>query len=71
MTRRVVSAETRARMAEAAHRSLARQRGFAVPGWVRSVGLVEDFVDVAQEHGEEAAASVCRALKRAMTVPAP
>lgn len=35
-----------------------------VPSWVIAAGLKEDFLDYARLHGEEEAASRCRALKR-------
>ena len=58
--------EVRARMSEARRKALADRRGFEIPGWVREAGLEDDFVDVAATDGEEAAASLCRALKREM-----
>ena len=42
----------------------AARRGFAIPAWVDAAGLRDDYMDAAAEHGEEHAASVCRALKR-------
>lgn len=45
-------------------RRLPARSGPDVPGWVIVAGLRDDFCDVALEHGEEAAAAYCRALKR-------
>ena len=62
--------EVRARMSEARRKAWADRRGFEIPSWVSSAGLVDDFIDVAREQGEEAAASFCRALKRQMAAAA-
>ncbi|MCW2317453.1 hypothetical protein M2322_003012 [Rhodoblastus acidophilus] len=42
-----------------------RRNGVVLPRWVPS-DLRDDFFDVAELYGEEAAASHCRALKREM-----
>ena len=73
--------EVRARMSEASKKALAdpevrarmsvnikrAKRGCVVevPKWVPSA-LVDDYLDVAGSHGEEAAASFVRQLKREM-----
>jgi hypothetical protein len=64
--RALADPEVRARMSEASKRAWAKRRDFEVPGWVVAAGLDDDFRDIAQQDGEEAAAAFCRALKRQM-----
>ena len=47
-----------------------RNLSVAVPAWVERAELTEEYLEVAYDRGEEAAASHCRRLKAALTAPA-
>lgn len=62
--------DVRARISASNKATRAARRDFEIPAWVEAAGLAELFGHITRQKGEEAAAGVCREVKRMMKTAA-